>query len=162
MKRIKLAGWIAVMLLIQSVFLRYIRIGGIAPELLYVFLICYTFFENKPNYRLGVGIILGILSGVISNGALSVHLLIYTITTVAEILILELLYQRQTAVVFPLIAIFTFIENTAMFYIYNLNIGYFEAFIGVILPVIIYNLAIGAIFVYVFTRKPKKTFKKRR
>ena len=145
MKNLKLAVWILILWLFQTVFSKYIRIDGVSPELLYIFVICTALTEKKPQRYITVGIVSGLVTDAFC-GTVGFYLLIYTCTVFAVVWLSELIYKDMFFMVIPFAAVFTFVENS-IFYLLNGSgaMNYPTALKSIILPVVIYNAAAALI-----------------
>ena len=83
-----------------NIFARFIRIGGIAPELLFVFCICFAYFEKKSVYYVTVGAVCGVLAGVLS-GCAPFWLAAYIICVLSVSALAEVLYNGPFLLIFP-------------------------------------------------------------
>lgn len=152
MKGLKIALELILIVFFQNIFARFIRIGGIAPELLFVFCICFAYFEKKSVYYVTVGAVCGVLAGVLS-GCAPFWLAAYIICVLSVSALAEVLYNGPFLLIFPIVLVFSFLLNSAYFFAYHAQLGnitYFRAFMSVILPVMIYNtIASGIIGFFV-------------
>lgn len=148
MKNLRIAIWIFLLWIIQSVFLKYIRINGIGPELLYIFALCVAMYEKKPLYYVTVGAVCGTLAELSAGRMPGFFLIFYILSVLCTIGLKEIIYRNIFAFVIPLTAILTFFENSIFFFI-NHNVfesfSYTEAVKTIILPVVIYNTVLAVI-----------------
>jgi rod shape-determining protein MreD len=166
MKNLKFAIWIFLLWLFQTVFLRFIRIGGIAPEMLYVFVLCMALNEKKPAYYISIGIICGFISDAFTGGTPGLYLLIYTCTVLAVAGIGEVIYREPVFMIVPVVLLFSFLENTLYFFVNHgalQSVAYVSALKSIILPVMLYNTVLAVILnpILKLTVYPKKRLRRR-
>lgn len=146
MKNLKFAIWIFLLWLVQSVFSNYIRIGGIAPELLYVFVLCMAMLEKKPSYYISISIICGLLADISAGGMIGFYLLTFTGSTLLLVGLGSLFYREYLLMILPVILLFSFAVHS-IYYLINHNIlnslSYPAALKSIIVPVMLYNTAVG-------------------
>lgn len=153
MKNLKLTVWIFLLWLVQTVFSKYIRINGVVPELLYMFVICVSLLEKKQYRYITVGIVCGIIADAIVKGSPGFNLLIYTCTVFATVCFCEFVYRDIFFLIIPISAVFTFCENTIFYFITQNNLNsYVSALKTVIFPVIIYNVAAAVIIKFLLKK----------
>ena len=164
MKNLKLAVWIFLLWLFQTVFSRFVRIDGISPDILYVFVLCMAINEKKPSYYITIGIICGFIADAFTGGIPGFYLLAYTCTVLLTVMMGEIIYKELFLIIAPVTAVFTFILNSIYFLInhtYLQEISYAAALKSIILPVIIYNTVV-AIIINPLLKKTVYTEKKLR
>lgn len=148
MKILKMSVWIVLLWIFQAVFSRFIRVDGIAPELLFVFMLCVAYFETKPSAYITVGSVCGLLAGVLYGTDASFYLIAYVASVLAVSMFAEIIYNKIFLLILPAVFIMTFLVNSGLFVINNVqldDITYKTAFLSVILPVMIYNTIVAAI-----------------
>lgn len=146
MKILKMSVWIVLLWIFQAVFSRFIRVDGIAPELLFVFMLCVAYFETKPSAYITVGSVCGLLAGVLYGTDASFYLIAYVASVLAVSMFAEMIYNKFFLLILPAVFIMTFLVNSGLFVINKLDdITYKTAFLSVILPVMIYNTIVAGI-----------------
>lgn len=152
MKGLKIAIHILLIMLFQGVFLRFVRIFGIAPEMFFVYCVCFAYFEKKPTYFITVGAVCGLAAGIYSGGNIAFFLVSYIVSVLGVSSLTELLYNKPYFFVMPLAFVFTYLLNTGYYFVYCSGLGgltYAEALTAVILPAAVYNTAVSAAMGYI-------------
>ena len=165
MKNHRFAIWIFLLWLFQSIFLKYIRINGIGPELLYVFTLCVAMYEKRPKYYITVAVVCGLLSELSAGRMPGFYLIFYTLSVLCTVGLEEIIYRSIFAFVIPLTAVLTFLGNSVFFFInHNMfeSLSFAQAVKTIIFPVVIYNTAV-AVVMKPFVKKTlyKKKFRRR-
>lgn len=155
MKNLKLALWIFVMWLVQVFFSGYLRIGGVIPEFLYIFVVCVSLLEKKPQRYITVGIVCGVIADAIAAKMPGFNLLIYTCTVFAVVRLGEIIYKDMFLWVIPFAAVFTFFKNTIFYFANKGSLGeiaYLAALKSVIVPVVIYNVVAAVVMMLILKK----------
>lgn len=159
MQKLKIVLWIAILFILQTCLEPYIAVGGIIPELLFVFAIGYALCERDEKRRFIVPVICGALVDLSSGQIFGVSVLIYTLTAMGGVWVTNLFYQTGILFWFPLLFVLSMLGGTAYFLC---NIGVFgqmgNVFGEIIVPTACYN-TVSAILIFPFI---KKTWKQRR
>ncbi len=136
-----------VMVLVQTTLLQAIRIGDVIPNIMLIWLIiAIVLFGRYAGIK--TAIYAGVLTDVIIGKGLGTHLLIY-LTIASIIALLEEKIFKDNYIT-PVVLI---IATTALFHTMFLFIDYFangdihivRFLFGILLPEVIYNLAIGVV-----------------
>ena len=148
MGKIKLTVWILILTLADCFFTRYIQIGGIIPDLLFTFVLCYSFFEKKVPSLMVIAALAGIITDSMSGRILGNYLCVYLLCSVLIYIVNDLMYINNYF--FRLLLLFfSFIVGDTVFYILNISVlkdyGYWHSFVDIILPSAFYNLLISSV-----------------
>ncbi len=145
MKKIKFFVWIFLLWLLGTVFGEFVRIGGIIPELLYVFTLCIAMHEKRFSHYIFVAIICGaIMDSTLTNPGF--YIVFYTITTLIIVGMGELIYRDKIFMIIPITFVFSFAQSSIYFLISrNLfqDMEYIKALKSIIIPTAIYNSAVA-------------------
>ena len=166
MKKLKFAVWIFVLWLFQTVFLRFIRVDGIGPELLFVFALCTAVSEKTPSYYIGIAVICGLAADIAAGGVPGFYMLTYTAAVLFVVWLVDIIYKDIILLFLPITLIFTFLLNTLSFFVHHSYLSdntYLSVLTAIILPVMLYN-CIAAIIINPLLKKtiyPRKKIRRR-
>lgn len=146
MKTIKSFAWLALLTVIQCVFVSALRIGGVFAELFFVFSLCCAYFEKKSEYYfLAVSVVCGLIAGSVYGGNTVFYLIVYTASAWAVSEFSNLLYSKIFPPIIPIVMIMTFLENSLFYAVSGLFASYASAVAEIILPSVVYNTAAAVI-----------------
>ena len=164
MKNLKLVLWVFIIWLIETVFLRFIKIGGIAPDLLYVFILCLAYREREPKVYISVAALCGILAETTGYQCIGFQLILFVCSVFLVVMLGELIYKNFFVLIVPISGVFSFAANS-LYYALNSEVmnslTYVKAIETVILPVSVYNAAVAAVVLFLLDMtvyKGKKSF----
>ena len=164
MKNLKLVFWVFVIWLIETVFLRFVKIGGIAPDLSYMFILCLAYREREPKIYISAAVLCGILAETTGHQCVGFQLILFVCSVFLVVMLGELIYRNFFVLIMPIAGVFSFISNSLYF---ALNSGimneltYVEALKNIILPVTFYNIAVAAAVLFLLdisVYRGKKSF----
>ncbi len=165
MYAIKLAIWIVLITLIESVFGTYIRINTIMPDLLFTFALCFAAQRSKMPDVISVGVICGVIADCLSGRIFGNYTAIFLISVVLIFIVKENFFK--CGFVFNIIMVFLLtVIGKSMFYIVNIfilkDIGYLYSLFFIILPEAIYNTVVSCVLffavVHSFKRKAVRRY----
>lgn len=164
MKNLKLVLWVFIIWLIETVFLRFIKIGGIAPDLLYVFILCLAYREREPKVYIFAAALCGILAETTGHQCIGFQLILFVCSVFLVVMLGELIYKNFFVLIVPISGVFSFAANS-LYYALNSEVmnslTYVKAIETVILPVSVYNTAVAMAVLFLLDMtvyKGKKSF----
>jgi len=143
-KNIYIGIWIFVLILFQTSICHYWEIGGIYPNLMFVFAICLAVLERDFVYCLTVPIISAVLIDCMEGNIFFYNTLFFSVSALVCYAIGERFFKERIAFAVVIVFILTFIsEFIYMFFAKN---SFFDVDISggmhnVILPLSVYNTA---------------------
>ena len=142
MHNLKLTVWILAITLIESMFGKYISIGNIMPDLLYVFVLCYAFGRNDIKSVIAMSVMCGAIADCLSSRIFGTNLAIFLLIAVIVRSVKENVFNNNILVLFLFVLVFS-LFGKSVFYVTNISVlkdmGYLHAFFGIILPEAVYN-----------------------
>lgn len=149
--------YILIITVVQSTILDYIRVFGVKPNLLVVFIICFSLIHGDMAEGAAVGFFSGLAQDMVTGKVLGLYSLLGMFLGLVLSSVNRRLYRDNVIV----IIFFTFIasaiyESVLMLYVYlKQPFNLVEALRYGILPVTIYNCAVSILF-YVLVSKLNK------
>ncbi len=150
MRNLKIALWIILLSLFEAMFVPYIKIGNIMPDLLFVFALCYAVEKNTINSSIIVSAICGALADCFSGRIFGIYLVIFLICAVLIWIIKENIFKNSLLVAFAFIFIFS-ILGKSMYFVANISVlkdmGYLYSLFRIIIPEAIFNTFISILII---------------
>lgn len=144
-KNFKLAVWIILLIIFQTVICKYIAVDGIIPDLMFVFIVSFVVLEEKFAYCVAIPVICGFLIDVLSRRAFGTGVLSYTYTALLCYALGEHFFKEKLWFAVPMIFLATF-ASESVFFLFSVSAFkismIFEALKEVVLPTAIYNTAV--------------------
>lgn len=151
MKNLKLVLWVVIIWFAETVFLRFIKIGGIAPDLLYMLVLCIAYREKEPKVYISMAALCGILAEAAGYQCVGFYLIIYICSVFAVAAIGELVYKKFFVLIMPIAGVFSFVSNS-LYFVLNSNamngLTYTGALGTVVFPTLIYNIAVSVVILF--------------
>lgn len=161
MKKVKIVLWTGILLLVQVCLIRYIAVKHIAPELLFVFAVCYALHEKNEKLRFVVPVACGAAVDLMSGQVFGLNMLIYTLAGAGGVWVANVFYRTGTVFQFPLIFVLSAAAGS-LYFVLNAGtfarMGYGSMLWEVIFPTACYNTAAALIILPLV----RKTWKQRR
>lgn len=155
MKKFKIIIFCIIIIILQTTICQYIKIGGIIPDLLFVFVVCFAMFEPSFVYTIIVSMALGLIFDMLGGQGMGMHSLIYGYTAVMCYGVSK--YFLGINIFIALVATFIacFVGESAVF-IFSYTIfgesNFILAIKQLILPSSIYNTLICSVM-YLFVKR---------
>lgn len=150
MDKVKLFVIIALITLIEAVFSVYIKIGGIMPDLLFVFVLCYAVERYSISSTITISVICGVLADCLVGRIFGNYLAIFSISAIMMWLIKDNILKNSLIVSFILIFVFGILAKS-MYFLSNISVlkeaGYLYSLFRIILPETIYNTVISFVMI---------------
>ncbi len=151
MKNLKIAIWVFVLFIFQTVCINYVRVNGIVPDAVFAFVMALSMFEGDYVTALTVSIICGVFSGSLVGGNFALEVILYTYSTIF------ILKFRDKSKNFPrvlkvviVVFILSAASSAAGYFINSLSLSA-NALTRVFIPYAVYNTLI-AIAVYLLLK----------
>lgn len=161
MQKVKIALWIVLITLIQSVFVPYIKIFGITPNLLFIFSLCYAGVSKDIKSVMIISAVCGAIADCMTGRIFGVYVFIYLICALLIYLILEGVFS-DNKLLFAVVVFVTTIFGETVFYLINIGVlketKYIEALFDIILPSAVLNTLFSIMLKVIL----KKIFKVKR
>lgn len=161
MQKVKIALWIVLITLIQSVFFSYIKIFGVIPNLLFVFSLCYAGVSKNIKSVMIISAICGVIADCMSGRIFGVYVFIYLVCALFIYLILEGVFS-DNKLLFTVIVFIAAIFGETIFYLINIGVlketKYIDALFDIILPSAVLNTLLSVVLKAIL----KKSFKVKR
>ena len=161
LQKVKIALWIVLITLIQSVFVPYINIFGITPNLLFIFSLCYAGVSKNIKSIMIISAVCGAIADCMTGRIFGVYVFIYLISALLIFLILEGVFS-DNKLLFTVIVFVTTIFGETIFYLINIGVlketKYIEVLFDTILPLAVINTLFSVILKVIL----KKSFKVKR
>lgn len=148
MKKCKIFLWIAVLLLLQTCVLPYIKIRHVGPELLFVFSVCYALHEKDQKLQFFVPVICGAAVDWMSGQFFGADTVIYMLAAAAAVWLVSVFYQTGTLFHFPLMLVLSIAAGSAYFLMHTgdfADAGYGTILWNMILPTALWNTLLTAV-----------------
>ena len=161
MKKLKIFVWIAVLLLIQTCLLPYIKIKNLAPELLFVFSVCYALQEKEWNFQFFVPILCGAAVDWMGGQFFGANTILYMLSSMLGIWAAGIFYQSGTIFQLPLIFVLSLLLGSGYFLLHAksfLETGFGAVLWNMILP----TAGLNTVCVLIMLPLMQKTLKQRR
>lgn len=144
-KNFKLTVWVIILLIFQTVICRYIAVGGIIPDVVFVFAISFVVLEKKYSYCLAVALICGFFADILGGRGFGVNILSYTYSALLCYAVGEHFFKEKLVFAVPMVFCMTFLCEL-MFFVFNIKMfaasGFWHITKTVILPSALYNTVI--------------------
>ena len=128
---------------------KYIRIGNIMPDLLFVFVLCYAFERNSIKSVIVMSVVCGAITDCLSSRIFGTNSAIFLLMAVIVRSIKENIFNSNIFVLILVAFVFS-LFGKSIYYVTNISVlkdaGYWYAFFRIILPEAIYNAGISIIF----------------
>jgi rod shape-determining protein MreD len=151
--------YILIITVVQSTVLDYFRVFGVKPNLLVVFIICFSLIRGDMTEGAAVGFFAGLAQDMVTGKVLGLYSLLGMFLGLVLSSVNRRLYRDNVIVIifFTLIASAIY-ESVLMLYVYvKQPFNLLEALRYRILPVTIYNSVVSILF-YVLSSKLNKRF----
>ncbi len=145
---------LAVLTVIQSSILNYIKIFGIKPNLVAVFVICYSLIRGNMVEGAATGLFAGLLQDMVSGKVIGLYSLIGMFLGLALSSVNRRLYRDNVIVTvfFTIVATLCY-ETLFAFYVYlKQPFNPVEAILYRILPITAYNSVVSILFHIICSR----------
>lgn len=148
---VKIAVWIIIVTLTESVLGTYIKINTIMPDLLFTFALCFAAQRPKMTDVVCVGVICGVIADCLSGRIFGNYTAIFLISVVLLFIVRENFFRCgflfNTILVFLLTVI-----GKSMFYVVNIfilkDVGYLYSLFFIILPEAVYNTVVSFVLFF--------------
>ena len=148
MRNLRIAVWIAVLTLIESMLGTYIKIGDIMPDLIFVFVLCYAVMKNSINSTIAISAICGALADCLCGRIFGTYFAIFLLSGVLTWFIGQSIFKSNMLISILLIFVFC-ILGKSMYFVANISVlkdaGYLYSLFRIILPEAIYNTFISTL-----------------
>jgi len=154
-KNFKLTAWIVLLMIFQTVISKYIAFDGIIPDVVFVFIISFVVLEKKFSYCLGVAVICGVLTDILSSRGLGPNAISYTYSALICYAIGEHFFKERLLFAVPMVFVMTMLGETVFYFINYASLkdaAFVDLLKLIILPTTIYNAAITLI-IYPLVKK---------
>lgn len=144
MKFFKVSLFLIILLILQSVFVPYIAIQGIAPDVLLIFLVYWTYRHGRLN-----GVILGFMAGFIQDligaGLAGMYALSKSIACYTAGSLLRNRYELNPLFLGIVLFLVTFIHHFVYRVVdcFNTSSGFFSSIFRYVIPASFYTTIMG-------------------
>lgn len=152
MRIVKITVWLLLLYVIQTVFTNLIKINGVAPELILVFAIVYSFNESNFAPVSYIAIICGIITGCIMGNSFPISVLVIGVFGVIAF------YSKTIMKFIPAIVRCTAVTAAAAFLLCSMHC-FIEfkkitmyGFFGEIIPYTVYTTVVSAVMYPIIIR----------
>lgn len=154
-KNLKLAVWVFALLIFQTVICRYIAVGGIIPDVVFVFVISFVVLEKKYSYCLAMALICGFFTDVLGGRGFGVNILAYACSALLCYAVGEHFFKEKLIFAVPMVFCMTFLCEL-LFFVFNIKLfaasGFWNITKSVILPMAVYN-TVATLAVYPLAKR---------
>ena len=151
-------------LILESTLFQYMRIGGVKPDFVIVFVVAYAILRGK-NYSTFIGLFSGILVDLMYGQVIGVNALAYMLTGFLIGQFHESVFKDSyfPAILFNITAVLVYQHIFLLIsYFTKVDIIYTNALLNVIIPQCVYNALIGGVLYRYFFRLDNKNFMDKR
>lgn len=145
MKYIKLAVHILIITLIQTILCPYIKIAGVMPDLLFIYVLYQASKGKSMTWVMCTAAICGAVADCLTGRIFGIYVSVYLIASVGVFFIKEAVFKNG-AVVSILTVFLLCIAGKSLFYTMNISVlkdtGYLYSLLKIILPEAVYNTVI--------------------
>lgn len=159
MKYLKQALLILIITVVQTVICPYIKIGGIIPDLLFVYAVYHALNGKKLADAMIVASICGVVTDCFTGRIFGVYVSVYLVCAVCAFCFKETVFKN--GIILNIIIFFALcIIGESLFYTMNIGVlkdaGYFYSLMKIILPEAFYNTLIFIIVSVIRKRMRKR------
>lgn len=135
-----------VLLILDNAFMPFIAIKGVYPNLLFVFIVCYSILNGSWS-GIFVGVLAGVLQDVYLMGNLGINMLINMLACLISAQVGKAIFKDKSII--PIIACFfiSVFKGIFMFIIFyiigkhvNIKIVFYESIYNMIISIVMYRL----------------------
>lgn len=160
MKTVHYGIWFILLSSLQPTLLNYIKIYGIKPNLILIFIVLIAFFEGKKDGA-AVGAVFGLFFDLLVGKIVGLHAILYMYLGSLFGIASEKFLKKPTLIIaVPVVLLVSLLTGCAEYVFRILNIAQFSfkyAFLGILLPEAVYS-AIFTIPMYLILKKTLKIF----
>jgi rod shape-determining protein MreD len=145
MKQLKLGVWIVLLLLFQTTISRYISVGGIFPDVTFVFIICFAVLEEKFSYNIIIPVVCGALIDLLGDRAFGINVVAYSCSALICYGIGEQFFKQKLGFALPMVFVFSLLCESLFFLLHFAvlkEVSFVSSFVSVILPMSVYNAVV--------------------
>ncbi len=155
MKMLRLGIVTFIIYLIQTTFIQYFAIGGIIPNLMVVFVICFALTQTDYKKPMFYGFACGILLDFSSETIFGVHALLCMFGALLCEQISTRFFKGKFFVSLLFVCVISFLYEIAYFAMSfmrydGLSLSY--ALLGIALPTVAYNVAVAVVVLLIMRR----------
>ena len=145
MKYLKQAIHILIIILIQTILCPYIKIGGVMPDLLFIYVLYQSSKGKSMTWIMCTAAICGALADCLTGRIFGIYVSVYLIAAVCVFVVKEAIFKN--GLILSILTVFLIcIAGKSLFYTMNISVlkdtGYLYSLIKIILPEAIYNTVI--------------------
>lgn len=152
MKNIKMAVWVFLLFIVQTVLINYIKIAGARPDLVLPFIVCVALMEDSYRSAMTVSLICAAAAASLCGRNFTLSLLFYAYTAVAVFNTRPRRLPDFVKYLFYVLFGSLFLETASYIMLYSSFGGFAGAFVKTVIPVAVYDMA-GALVMYPFMRR---------
>ncbi len=141
-----------VLVLCEQTFGKYISVGGAVPMLCFCFCLCASVLEEELCYIAGASAALGAVCDILSGHGFGTYTLTFTLAAMATNAVHNRLFSSKSLFLFLNAMIMTVFAQTVYFLMHIIEIHSGLRFLGLILPMAVYN-AVVTVLIYPVVRK---------